>query len=366
MPPAATGDARAERNRDFVRALFRTFVRTLRSPTLAVILFLALAILSAVGTVTSPPGGDDGASRGPVARVVGLERTFSSPFFLALVVAAALNIAVCTWHRLVPRLRARRARLRSLTDLALHGSFLLILAGGAVKGAFGFVGTQNILVGEGTDTVYDWRVMGDAPLGFRLRIEEFQERYYPVRARIGLQADGGEKLPLLEVLEGEEARSPDGGLSMRVAGYDPAAGTLRLVVVGAGGAEEVLFRVREPVVAPARAGAYSVTLVAYRADLREVRARIALEESGARVQEGWLATNDRLRRRGTSLFLTAWGLDDAGRRFCGIQAVRDPGAPVFWMGCILLALTVPAHLLVKGRGAGSAAPGVAPELRSGT
>lgn len=365
MPPAATGDARAERNRDFVRALFRTFVRTLRSPTLAVILFLALAILSAVGTVTSPPGVDVGGGS-PAARVVGLERTFSSPLFLALVVAAALNVAVCTWHRLVPRLRARRARLRSLTDLALHGSFLLILAGGAVKGAFGFVGTQNIHVGEGTDTVYDWRVMRDAPLGFRLRIEEFQERYYPVRARIGLQVDGGGKLPLLEVIEGEEVKSPDGGLSVRVAGYDPAAGTLRLTVVEAGGTKEVLFPVRQPIVAPARAGVYSVTLVAYRADLREVRARIVLEESGARVQEGWLMTNDSVHRRGTSLFLTAWGLDDAGRRFCGIQAVRDPGAPVFWMGCILLALAVPAHLLVKGRGAGSAAPGVAPELRSGT
>ena len=131
--------------------------RALRSQALAVALLIAIAVLAAVGTVTSPPGSGEVAGRGPLARAIGVERTFSSPLFLALVAAAALNVAVCTWHRLAPRLRARKGGWRAFTDLALHGSLLLILAGGAAKGAFGFTGTQNVHVGGYTDTVYDWR-----------------------------------------------------------------------------------------------------------------------------------------------------------------------------------------------------------------
>ena len=171
--------------------------RALRSQGLAVALFIAIAVLAAIGTVTSPPGSGEGPGRGPLARAIGVERTFSSPLFLVLVAAAALNVAVCTWHRLGPRLRARKGGWRAVTDLALHGSLLLILAGGAAKGALGFIGTQNVHVGGHTDTVYDWRGGVDAPLGFRLQVEDFEERYYPARARIGVRrASTGEKVAL--------------------------------------------------------------------------------------------------------------------------------------------------------------------------
>ena len=89
-----------------------------------------------------------------------------------------------------------------------------------------------------------------------------------------------------------------------------------------------------------------------RADLRQVRAKLALAVPGAPAQEEWLSTNDRVSRGGASVFLTGWGAR-AGNRFCGFQVVRDPGAPLFWAGCILLALAAPAHLLLKGRGAGA-------------
>lgn len=331
-----------------------TLYRGFRSPALAVALLLALAVLAAVGTVSSPPAGGNTSEAGGVglslARIVGLRNTFQSPMFLTLVTFAAINLVACTWHRLSPRLRQQGKKLRSYTDLALHGSLLLILAGGIAKGLFGFIGTQNVYVGEGTETVYDWRTRRDAPLGFSIMAEELREGFYPIRARIGVRrAATGEKVDVLEVAEGGESHLPGEELRLRVASYDSAAGVIRFGVSADGTEREIALATRSGDAATARAGGYDLTLVAYRADLKDVRARVAVLEAGVPVSAGWLTSSSRLLHRGSSLFLTAWGADPEGKRYCGIQVVRDPGAPFFWVGCVLLALAIPWHFWVKGR-----------------
>jgi hypothetical protein len=328
--------------------------RILRSPALAVALLLALAALSAVGTATTPAGPEGAAAvrawEGAVARVVGLQQTFSSPLFLSLVALSAANVVACTWHRLATRRETPAGRRRAVTDVLIHASVLIVVAGGVAKAVFGFIGTQNIHVGGMSDTVYDWKAGRDAPLGFAIVIDGFRTGYFPVRARIGVRAAGtGEKVGLLEVTEGAETAIPGGDARVSVLGYDGEAGRLRVGVTARGVTDELTFGTAGDQ-AVLRSGAYDLSLVAYRADLRDVHASISLHGPGG-IESGLrLGPNDRIAHGGLSLFLTAWGTDPDGRRFCGVQVVRDPGAPVFWAGCVLLALAIPLHALARERG----------------
>lgn len=325
--------------------------RGLRSSYLAIILLLAIAALAAVGTIVAQTGPEapSGSSLLPYswARVVGLRGTYSSPLFLLLVALLAINVAACSWHRLSRRTKG--AGLRGASDLLMHASLLLLLAGGTFKVIFGFVGTQNIHVGTAAGTAYDWRTGRDVPLGFQVVIGEFQEIFYPVRAKIGVRrVSTKEKVALLDVVQGAQSAYREGGLVVKIVGYDPDRGSLRVEVQAQDSSEELALATSAGA-EPVKAGGYELSLVAYRADLKQIQAHISVLESGALVKREWLGANDTIRHQGTNLFLTAWGTDDNGKRYCGIQFVRDPGGGVFWAGCVLLALAVPLHLFAKGR-----------------
>ncbi len=327
--------------------------RLIRSPGLAVALFLALAALAAVGTIAPPPAPDLAPAvpgwKDSVARIIGLQSTFRSPLFLSLVAMFVINVFTCTVHRLSSRLRTSGVGLRGVTDVMIHASLVLLVLGGLAKVLFGFVGTQNIYVGESTRTVYDWKAGRDAPLGFAIGIDDFQTSYFPIRAKIGIRrAVSGEKVALLEVVEGTEVTSPGDILRLAIAGYDPGTGFLRLEVTTKSDRQVLVLDTagEEPA---ARSGEYDLVLVAYRADIRNINATISLQEPGSGARGKSLGTNDRIVYRGLSLFLTAWGTDPEGRKFCGIQVARDPGAPIFWAGCVFLALAIPLHILAKKR-----------------
>lgn len=329
-----------------------SLVRGLRSSYLAILLLLAVAALAAVGTIVTPAGPEaltgSRQSSYSFARMVGLQRTYSSPLFLLLVALLAINIAACSWHR--QSLRTKGAGLRGASDLMIHASLLLLVVGGLLKGIFGFVGTQNIHVGAAAVTVYDWRTGRDVPIGFQIVIDEFQEIFYPIRAKIGVRSvRTKEKVALLDVVQGAQSGYQEGGLVVKIIGYDPDRGSLRVEVQAQGSSEEEIDLATSAGAEPVKAGGYELSLVAYRADLKKIQAHISVLESGVSVQREWLGANDTIRHQGTNLFLTAWGTDDSGQRYCGIQFVRDPGGGVFWAGCALLALAVPLHVFAKGR-----------------
>lgn len=319
---------------------------------MALVLILGLALVSVAGTV-GVPSEEESGPRGVgsvLARAVGVRRTFSSPPFLTLVGLLGANVAVCTWHR--ARARAGSADLRLGADVGIHVGLLVLMAGGLAKALFGFIGTQNIYVGGTTSTVYDWRGGRDAPLGFVVAVEQFRSSFHPVRAKVGLRrAATGEKIALVEVVEGGQTPTPAGDLRISIAGYDGEGGGLRLGLRGLGAPPELSFAT-DGTGAPARVGDYELTLVAYRADLKEVAARISLVEGGARVAGGWLDSRTRLKHRGLSIFFTAWGTDPEGRRYCGVQVVRDPGALLFWIGSTLFALATTAHVVLRVRRSG--------------
>lgn len=328
--------------------------RRLRSPALAVTLLIALAAAAALASALAPVAPSDPEAPPPperslTVRVLGLDRPFSSPVFLGLVALLAVNVALCTVHR--SRGGALRARgLRGATDLAIHASLLLLLCGGAAKGALGRVLTQHVAVGSETATMYDWRTGRDEPLGHTLRIESFREERYPLQVAVGIRDRvTGDKLALVELREGRRAKVPGTGLELADGSFEPSTGIVSVTVRSPRGLERLGFPTRAGEEKEREVGDHRFALVAWRSEVKAARAEASILSGGVAVARGVLEPNGRLGYGGTSYYLTAWGTDRFGIPFCGIQAARDPGAPLFWAGCVLLVLATPLHLLARRR-----------------
>lgn len=332
----------------------------LRSRRLALVLLTATAALASFGTL---PLSD--ALRGrlaslpgilAVARTLGLVDTYRSPLFVFLLVALGVNIVVCTWHRLFvvpggPAAAAAgvRRHTRRILDALVHLSLLAIVAGGVAKGLFGFVRTQNIYVGHSTDVFYDFGRDADVPLGFRLEVLDREDTFYPLQARIGVSdRASGRKIDLLELRAGKPAELPGGGLELTLEEPDEAANLLRLRTTadGRNGTTEwEMAAGGESLVADVES--FSLTLVAWKREIKGVRSRVACRANGVPIQEGWISPQGKLTCRGVSFAQTAYGADEYGKPFVGVQAVREPAAPLFWGGCIVFALALPLFQIVR-------------------
>lgn len=347
---------------------------TLGSRRLALTLFFAVCGFGIYGSLFTARQAENffssaaGGGGLVVARVLGLADTYRSPVFVGLLALLGVNLLACTWPRFVrSRASSRRAAVTWL-DLLVHVSILVVLAGGAAKAVWGSTVTANVRVGESIAEAFDWRVNADVPLGFTVAVAERRTEYYPASVRVGVRsAASGGKIALLELAEGTPASIPDSNVVLTLSGFAEDPERFRFGLAPGAAADSFELEVGRESGRSATRGAYTFDLVAYRHEIKAVRGLVRILAAGRVVAEGWLGSNERLEHRGTSLFLTAWGADEQGRRFIGLQFVRDPGAPVFWAGSALLAALLPAYLLIRHPRAGSARRGrpVPDEERAG-
>ena len=336
-----------------VKTAARMIGSSLRSRWLALFLFFACASFAVYGTLAGPAKSPDyiavrfGPSALRAARLLGIVDTFSSGVFIGLLALLCLNIAWCTLSRF-----RRLAPVPPVAwlDLAVHAAVIVVLAGGAVKNWKSFVGTRNIAVGLESDTVDDADSRRQVPLGFTIAVTDQQKVYYPHRVRIGVsRVATGVNLCLMELHEGQGARVPGEDLEIVPGRLDRDAGTLSIAAKGGGGSVELIIETRPGGRTRMVFGPFELTLVSYSDKLKSVRSRIVIRENGRDIMDGWLVPNGRLSYRGTSLFQTTWGTDRFGNPYTGIQVTRDPGALLFWVGCILFTVTLPVYLAMRRR-----------------
>ena len=147
----------------------------MRSPRLALALCLGIALCAALGTLVPAEWAAQfvrdrlGEGALPAARLFGLVEPFASPLFIGLLLALAANVAACTWHRAgALRRSSSLGRARLALDLLVHLSVLLVLAGGAIKGALASVATQYLFLDQPVTTAREGGIGPERPLGFGL------------------------------------------------------------------------------------------------------------------------------------------------------------------------------------------------------
>lgn len=360
-------------------------LRAVASLRLTLGLLFALAILGALGTAL-PQGlpAEEYRTRYPeVAEILlalGLDRYFTGPVYRGLLCLFTLNLLACAvgrsaegWRGFRGRgrpgasipagaaapaphvLRSRGFRLLGEHPLlayrqrwaflgfpAVHLA-LPVVAGGALAGSLtGFVGTQNVYVGDSTPTVYDWAAEQDRPLPFHIASEDLRLLHYPRRLRIDILDAPTPQHAELRV--GGAVTVPGTPYRVRVESFDPDSGDMTYFVEGPAGIAGPYSRGHEEGT-PLR-----VRPTAFREpELRRAEAVVSLRDPrGREITRQAVAVNEPLVHGGLRIYLTAWGRDPDGRPFTGFQVVRDPGQPIVWAGSVLLCAGLLALLFGDG------------------
>lgn len=362
-------------------------LRRLGSRRLALTLLLAVAALGALGSVV-PQGLEASVYRQRYPQAaewilgLGLGHYYTGPLFRGLLAALVANLLACGLHRAGEGLRQCGARGKGVARVPLgegepwaerlrregfrvvspsplvavrrswvflgfpltHLSPPLILAGGLWGSLFGFVGTQNVHVGQGTLSFRNWSAGVQAPLPFELRVEDLRIDHYPILLEVAVAGPGA---PPAEVRVREGSRIPVAGTPYAVllGRFDAASGDLTWLVDGPQGRQGPFSK------ATAAASPVRVAPLAFKdPDVRRAEAVVSLRGAdGEPVVRQAVSVNAPLVHGGLRIYLTAWGDDDYGFPYAGFQIVRDPGQPLLWAGALALSLGI--LLLAFGDGA---------------
>ncbi len=223
-------------------------------------------------------------------------------------------------------------------DMITHFSIILVIAG-ALVGSAGFVSTVNVYVGGSTDTAYNWSAGREEPLGFRLNVDNFSLKYYPIEMTLSVrQISTGKKVGVFHAREGVLTDIAGTDISVSPMDVDKARGEALLKLYERGnltGLYDTGLRTGGPV-APLGLD-YVFFLDSYEPPaLMSIASTVSLVRDGATVKRGLVAVNRPLRFDGISIYQTAFGNDPAGKGYTGLQIVKDPGLPLVWAGFSLL------------------------------
>lgn len=238
---------------------------------------------------------------------------------------------------------AEKQKASRLGVLAIHLSILLILAGALIGSLWGFRGYIRIEEGQAVDRVILQSPKKLKPLGFALRLNQFQVSFYPngapkeFKSVVSILKDGREILT-----ESIRVNHPltYQGISFYQTSYDVGPETkivLTLREVHSGKIHQILSPLGQRIEIPDGSGSFYV-LTGFHPDLQGLgpAVQLMLFQPQRRHERYWILQNlpeseerqpERYRFRVAELF---------PRYTSGLQATYDPGAWIVWAGCFLM------------------------------
>jgi len=215
------------------------------------------------------------------------------------------------------------------------------------RAVFGDLGTQYIFLDQQATSMRRWPTGEIVPFGFGVTLLERRKIYEPLRVRLRIAPVGDPRQSeTVEVTEGARAQRLRADLELRLSGVDWAARTFRVETAGAG-REQVTLAMAGGERGRAVLGAFEIKALEYREALVDVHSRIAIVEAGRTMVEGWLTPQSKVSYRGLTFYQIEWGENQSGSAYSGVQISRDPGAPIFWSGAVLLCFSLPLFIVQR-------------------
>jgi cytochrome c biogenesis protein len=361
--------------------------RFFSSIKLTLTLLLGMAVVAIPGTVIRPEMGR-------------YEVFYQTPWFRALLFLLALNLLVCTIRTIGRNLRdrqrfddqlsrlpasairlanpsldnlqltlnslgfrgdqtgnriwGRRGRIGRWGSTLVHCSLLAIMCG-AILGESGFVGTVNTYLHDENHFYFDWDTQQDKALGFALRVDRFELLYYPITLRFDLVDPAeGRKIGTFTQLEGESIELAAGRTRVLIKGFNPDEKVLTLGVFRQGNflGDYLVSEKGESFGALGNPG-FQVKNIQFRDPLlKQMESDVVILENNLIVKRGTISVNQPLTWRGVTIYQTAYGKDEAGRRTTGFQLSKDPGEMIVWIASVLLILGLGAAFIIPYRALG--------------
>lgn len=272
----------------------------------ALILFGLLSFLSLLGTFP------------------GMEGIYRMPLFrgaVGLLGCCTLACTIRSWRRL------------KWPVLIIHAGVIVTLAGGMASW-LGYVATVNVYEGDTVRRFFRWDMEQDQSLGFDLTIRRITTDYFPVPVRVGVM-QGDRKKELFTLRTGESFALDR--YRVTAERLDAAVENLHLTVTDNGtaiGRADTEGNADLPADFP-----YRFKLVAFQNPvLKRMWVDVAIQENGQAPVTGVSEVNAPFQWNGLSIFCTQVARDPEGRRYAGIQVVKDPGRLLAFAGMFLTAL----------------------------
>jgi hypothetical protein len=216
----------------------------------------------------------------------------------------------------------------------IHGGVILTLLGALLAG-LGFVATVNVYEGDSVESAFRWDLNRDEPLGLSMKVATINTEYYPLPVKVGVLR-GEEKVGLHTLKTGESF--PLDRYQVNVDRFSPLGPKLMLTVMENGkkigtvdteGADSTL-----PSEFP-----FSFKLVAFKDPvLKRMWVDLLLLRDNQLLIKGTSEVNSPLQWDGVSFYNTQISIDKDGRKYAGMQIVKDPGKVVAFAGLTITAL----------------------------
>jgi hypothetical protein len=285
----------------------KSLIESVSSTRLAIILFGLLVAAAIPGTLLESQ-----------------REYYSHPLFVALLVAFALHLALCT---------VSRWKSLARSTLIVHLGVLVTMAGGVMTNS-GYVATINIYEGKSSKTVYRWDLKEDTPFSHEIRVKKINRQFHPAPLKIGIMK-GSQKHDLKTVTTGETFQLGD--FSVTADNFDPWQEVVSVTVLKGGeviGTADTAGASTLPPDFP-----FSFKLVAFQnAVIKRFWVDLEFLENGHIVKSGVTEINAPLNWNGLDFFNTQISLDDEKRPYAGIQIVKDPGKYLVYTGMFILSV----------------------------
>ena len=372
----------------------KRLAETLASLRLAIFLFLALAVTSILGTLI-PQGREPGfyvAKYGPfwgkLINFFSLYDAYHSWWYVALLSLFLANLIFCSVKRFPVSLKlfrrdpfaiqpekiplARKADLKGppeeikarLGDFHfkpleegelgvkdryrwsyfavyfVHGSILIIVVGALIGALFGYRGSMNILEGETSNKVFPFRRShGFITLPFHIKLEKFEIEFYP-------NGTPKDYRSYVKVLDGEtnfdyiiRVNHPleYQGIKFYQSSYQEYA-ALKVQA-------EISGKIKEILVKPFKDGQWpeenlSIGLIRYARAHGFRMAQVWVSKGDHEPQMLWLIEGHRQTISFSPEKVTLTLVETRPLFMSGLQVRKDPGAPLVYIGCIMMILGI--------------------------
>ena len=327
-------------------------LNALSNVRLTIILLIIITLASVLGTLVpqnlSPREYLEifGPGKAKLILKTGLSDLYHSPGFIVLLGLLALNLVACTWKRRFARLGP------SLT----HVSILLILLGGVVGALTGFSGM--VIITEGSESSAAWDRKGDneIPLGFRVRLNRFVFEQYAngtpkeYRSEVTLLDPEGRKIRDAHIRVNHPIKQ--NGIKLYQSTYGTTAHvTLEVQNRETGEITTLTTRLKNPFDLPGTRDSRAVA-ANFKEDFHIPPQMVRMtdfprEHMGPAVQivpigpggmgePFWIFRDfpEHGLKKDAPFHFVLTGHHAVS--YTGLEAARDPGTPLVWLGCILL------------------------------
>ena len=329
-----------------------------KSSRFAIIFMIFIGIVSIYGTLFPPKTPFD-------------FNLYKTPFYIAMLLVFAINVAYCTYFRIIKvyqalkkgsfgtiplmivqkevlgaikergfkiketnkGLLASKGIIKSISIICLHVFIVLLIIIAGVSSYFGFLGTVNIHENRSSNICFSWNDKTDVSLPFNIMVKSIKVDYYPMPVKVEIEDNKTNKK--------SEFVTKEGGIIE----FDKSRVK---ILKGLIESRTILFTIiKDGVEIGPFENEYSDQSISFKIKFlayiepvpKQFYAYLNVRSNDKEIDKE-VSINNPLVFDGYRIYLINTGVDDFGFPYAGLQITYEPLISLIWILCILIVLSL--------------------------